>query len=525
MPRGKLSMKVDELFTRWINLPEAQRRIQQALDVARRHQDPNVVLRGVAENHVTHSPRPPSPNSLPSPRSDTVRRSNSFSSTEHAMKCLTPTHTAPTQSLHNSHIPAFYFPCGMPRSDNGLLPHLRELKRIFGDVGGTLDDCAQFCDVVQIPRTWRSLLAYAAHRDQNLDIFDEQGVMVKNVPRSAIEKLWRDAYQYTDENALFIRLVAGEDNDMFLDDDGLLLFVLDLIQTVPSLKFLQQSKDFHVPYARTVIQRLGYCARTWTNRIAAMALRRSGFLKAVESIVDVDSDINAECNFFSYEHFYVIYCKFWELDCAHSMSISIPELMRYGDSKINPKVFERLGKATLRYRKDRMDYADFVWFILAEEDKANTTSHEYWFRILDQDGDGLISMFDLYQFYMEQLERLRLDGIETISFEDKLDEVLDRLGAATRSDPFELSKGIRLATLKSAKDVAQPILDTFLNVDKYLISESGEQADPEAGQIETPWQRFASLTYRMLVEDDGDFEENRDELLDHFLGGDNGYHV
>ena len=139
-----------------------------------------------------------------SPRSDTVRRSNSFSSTEHVMKSLTP--RAPTQSLRNSHIPAFYFPCGMPRSHSALFPHLRELKRIFGEEGGSLDECAEFCDVVQIPRTWRSLLAYAAHRDQNLDIFDEQGVMVKNVPRAAIEKLWRDVYQYTDENALFIRL-------------------------------------------------------------------------------------------------------------------------------------------------------------------------------------------------------------------------------------------------------------------------------------------------------------------------------
>ena len=53
------------------------------------------------------------------------------------------------------------------------------------------------------------------------------------------------------------RLVTGDANEMDLDEDGLLVFVLDLIQTIPSLKFLQQSKDFHEPYAKTVIQRLG----------------------------------------------------------------------------------------------------------------------------------------------------------------------------------------------------------------------------------------------------------------------------
>ena len=104
-----------------------------------------------------------------------------------------------------------------------------------------------------------------------------------------------------------------------------------------------------------------------------------------------------------------------------------------------------------------MDYRDFVWFILAEEDKTDPTSIEYWFYILDQvnytvyesqttcmihrviehrtkertiiqDGDGLVSMYDLEQFYAEQLIIISRDNIEPISFHDKLTEILDRLG-------------------------------------------------------------------------------------------------
>ena len=61
------------------------------------------------------------------------------------------------------------------------------------------------------------------------------------------------------------------------------------------------------------------------------------------------------------------------------------ELSRYGDGSINPKVFERVWTLR-RYLEvpDKMDYRDFVWFILAEEDKTDPTSIEYWFYILDQ---------------------------------------------------------------------------------------------------------------------------------------------
>ncbi len=34
-------------------------------------------------------------------------------------------------------------------------------------------------------------------------------------------------------------------------------------------------------------------------------------------VVDTEADINKINDYFSYEHFYVLYCKFWELDTDH----------------------------------------------------------------------------------------------------------------------------------------------------------------------------------------------------------------
>ena len=77
---------------------------------------------------------------------------------------------------------------------------------------------------------------------------------------------------------------------------------------------------------------------------------------------------------------------------------------------------------------ERIKYEDFIWFILSEEDKTNPISIEYWFYILDQDGDGLISMYDFEQFYAEIYNIVKQEDTEPINFEDKLTEVLDRLG-------------------------------------------------------------------------------------------------
>ena len=183
---------------------------------------------------------------------------------------------------------------------------------------------------------------------------------------------------------------------------------------------------------------------------------------------------------------------------------------------------------------------------------------EYWFHVLDQDGDGLISMFDLETFYSEQVKLLTRENIEAVAFHNKLTEILDKLGAAIKLDPqvrvsvelfliFSETKfwtvyykvcvqkvckkaytffgwnsktekyghpikkllrsGITLGQLRRSREVAQPILDTFINMVKYYTSDNGEQSDPKPDEVESPWEQFAQEQYKALLEE-GDDEDS-----------------
>ncbi len=50
-------------------------------------------------------------------------------------------------------------------------------------------------------------------------------------------------------------------------------------------------------------------------------------------------------------------------------------------------------------------------------------SIEYWFRCMDLDGDGVLSMFELDYFYQEQVHKMEIYGIEYMPFEDCICQV------------------------------------------------------------------------------------------------------
>ena len=54
------------------------------------------------------------------------------------------------------------------------------------------------------------------------------------------------------------------------------------------------------------------------------------------ALLDQVDNINQLTEFFSYEHFYVIYCKFWELDTDHDLFIDQRDLARHNDQSTYP---------------------------------------------------------------------------------------------------------------------------------------------------------------------------------------------
>ncbi|KAF4800016.1 Serine/threonine-protein phosphatase 2A regulatory subunit B'' subunit delta [Turdus rufiventris] len=275
----------------------------------------------------------------------------------------------------------------------------------------------------------------------------------------------------------------------------------DVVNSHPGLSFLKEASEFHSRYITTVIQRIFYTVnRSWSGKITCNELRKSNFLQNV-ALLEEEPDINQLTEYFSYEHFYVIYCKFWELDTDHDLYIDRKDLARHNDYAISNRMIERIfSGAVTRGRKAQKDgkisYADFVWFLISEEDKKTPTSIEYWFRCMDLDGDGALSMYELEYFYEEQCQKLENMAIEPLPFEDCLCQMLDLV------KPQHEGK-ITLHDLKRCK-LTNVFFDTFFNIEKYLDHEQKDQfsmlrdGEGESQEV-SDWEKYAAEEYDILV--------------------------
>lgn len=54
------------------------------------------------------------------------------------------------------------------------------------------------------------------------------------------------------------------------------------------------------------------------------------------ALLEEEEDVNQLTEYFSYEHFYVIYCKFWELDTDHDLYIDQRDMARHNDQGSSP---------------------------------------------------------------------------------------------------------------------------------------------------------------------------------------------
>ena len=208
--------------------------------------------------------------------------------------------------------------------------------------------------------------------------------------------------------------------------------------------------------------------RSGLGRLTLSDLRRGGLLDALAAL-DAEDDVNRVLAYFSYEHFYVIYCKFWELDTDHDFLLSKEDLLRYGNHcltyRIVDRVFAQAGRPFASGVPGRMGYEDFVWFILSEEDKATDVALGYWFRCVDLDGDGVLSPQDMLHFYEEQLHRMECLAHEPVAWGDVLCQLHDMLAPASEG-------AFTLRDLRRHRGLAGTLFNILFNLNKFVAFET-----------------------------------------------------
>ncbi|KUF88028.1 hypothetical protein AM588_10003170 [Phytophthora nicotianae] len=265
----------------------------------------------------------------------------------------------------------------------------------------------------------------------------------------------------------------------------------------------------------TVVVRIFYSVdRDSSGRITLRKLRRSNLISAFNT-VDEEEDINKVNSYFSYEHFYVLYCKFWELDTDHDFLLSPDDLVRYGGHALTriivDRIFERGRRPFARVQtltseeKKKMSYEDFIYFMLSEEDKANPVSIRYWFELIDTNEDGVLRADEMRVFYRHQIHRMECLGHEVVPFEDILCQMSDLLHPEKEGE-FYHKDFIRPDKIR----VSGVFFNVLFNLSKFIEFEQRDPfllrqqlAEPEL----TDWDRYARAEYARLAME----EESRDE--------------
>ncbi|KVI05130.1 Calcium-binding EF-hand [Cynara cardunculus var. scolymus] len=326
------------------------------------------------------------------------------------------------------------------------------------------------------------------------------------VTREAFVDYWVNGNMLIKDTATQIYTILKQPDLRYLTQEDFKPILRELLTTHPGLEFLQSTPEFQERYAETVIYRIFYYVnRAGDAHLTLRELKRGNLIAAMQH-ADEEEDINKVLRYFSYEHFYVIYCKFWELDTDHDFLIDKENLIRYGNHaltyRIVDRIFSQVPRKFTSNVEGKMGYEDFVYFILSEEDKSSEPSLE--FKCIDLDGNGVITKNEMQFFYEEQLHRMECMAQEPVLFEDILCQIVDMIGP--KDEGY-----FTLRDMKGSK-LAGSVFNILFNLNKFMAFETRDPfliRQERENPTLTEWDRFAHREYiRLSMEEDAEDASN-----------------
>ncbi|KAK3193508.1 hypothetical protein Dsin_024818 [Dipteronia sinensis] len=503
------SQLFEELFEQWLSLPETGQLVISLIDDAKTGAPVNAPGNSFNVHAAGSNSLPsmfPSGSTPPlSPRSSSSSPHISKQRTSPSSLCspLNLVHEPvlkvipqESQPLPNHHLLKlkFYFQNGRPPTNELKQHFLSRMDHRFDNcLGGLHADEFKLVtkEVCGVP----SFFSSALFRKMDIDC---TGI----VTRDAFTRYWIDSNILTMDTATQIYIILKQPGYEYLTQVDFKPLLRELLDTHPGLEFLHSSPEFQERYAETVIYRIFYYNnRSGNGRLTLRELKQGNLIAAMQH-VDKEEDINKVLRYFSYEHFYVIYCKFWELDTDRDCMIDKENLINYGNHALTCRIIDRIYSQVPRKftskTEGKMNYEDFVYFILSEEDKSSEPSIDYWFKCIDLDGNGVLTPNELQYFYEEQLHRMECLSQERVSFEDILCQIIDMIAP-------EKKDCITLRDLKRCK-LSGYVFNILFNLSKFFAFESRDpllirqqREDPSL----TEWDLFAHREYiRLSMEED-----------------------
>ncbi|XP_051186468.1 probable serine/threonine protein phosphatase 2A regulatory subunit B''delta isoform X2 [Lolium perenne] len=492
----------DALYTQWLVLPETAKLVKSLIEDAKGGGALNVAGSSASTNAASSSSLPsmfPAGSAPPlSPRSTAgsprvMRRGSGAgpSTLGSPLKLV----SEPVREV----IPQFYFKNGRPPPKDLKEQCLSRLDHLF--FAGEGLQIQEFRPVIKDICKLPSFLS---------------GVLFKKIDAACSGTVTRDAFiaYWINENKITLDTpsqifeILRKPGCSYLTQEDFKPVLKELLATHPGLEFLQGTPEFQERYAETVIYRIFYSInRCGNGHLTLRELKRGNLVAAMQQL-DEEEDINKVLRYFSYEHFYVIYCKFWELDTDHDFLIDKENLIRYGNHsltyRIVDRVFAQVPRKFTSMTEGKMGYEDFVYFILSEEDKSSEPSLEYWFKCIDLDGNGILSTNEMQFFYEEQLHRMECMAQEPVLFEDILCQMIDMIGP-------ENETYFTLRDLKKCK-LSGNIFNILFNLNKFMAFETRDPfliRQERENPTLTEWDRFAHREYiRLSMEEDGEDASN-----------------
>ncbi|KAI3631781.1 hypothetical protein MIR68_010254 [Amoeboaphelidium protococcarum] len=413
-------------------------------------------------------------------------------------------------------------------------------------------------------------------RKDGLSSYDEDDQMAMKSCQTVLQweqfdAAWRYLFKESKGDRillLFIMIcgnIADKSQTRYISAEALEQLIREVVVQHPELQFLADKPIFIDYYVQTVLTRIFFQVKRSIpptsedcqkyGRAVAITLKEFRLSGLFDILTHLHlMEINEEHMFFSYKHYFVLYCRFHDLDTQDCSYLSADDMTKYDGGSINSLVLERILDGIglpYRYResqsqsssqstsfrqfklavhscltsqilsnyqrdsgidldidsptdncsqasdmehlisveetkhidtstrsqyryKSQLTYTEFLWFMLSEEDKTSATAMEYWFRVIDLDGDGVISLYELEQFWRHQESKLYFETMMNFDFRDIVCVVLDLLQISSFSSGSEGTNSCQITLKDLRRDPVgtSKFLDHFINRKKLLERES-----------------------------------------------------